>query len=110
MRKFMGTALAAVAVVGVLGASAGVATAGPLTAPEGAETRAATCVKAKKWYNEGSGRWVRVQNTCSHKVCFSVTVAAASDPEFSIGANKTEDFRYGGIFWTEGTGLKRISC
>ncbi|MGF0170162.1 hypothetical protein ACQF36_06415 [Streptomyces sp. Marseille-Q5077] len=110
MRKFIGAALAAVAVVGVLGASAGVATAGPLTTQEAAEAKAATCVKAKKWYNEGSGRWVRVQNTCGYKVCFSVTVAAASDPEFSIGANKTQNFRYGGILWTEGTGLKRISC
>ncbi|QNS04114.1 hypothetical protein [Streptomyces xanthii] len=53
---------------------------------------------------------MRVQNTCGHKVCFSVTVAARRDPQFSIKANKTEDFRYGGTLWAKGTGLKRISC
>lgn len=121
MRKFASAALMTTAVVGSLGlaaseAAAAVAPQGRMSVATVTEERAqdvalqATCVKPKKWFNSGSGRYVRVQNTCGGKVCFSVTVAARRDPQFSIKANKTEDFRYGGILWTKGTGLKRIGC
>lgn len=110
MRKFMGSILAATAMVGALGISSGQATAAPQGGRAEAGPQAASCVKALKWYNSGFNRYVTVKNSCNHKVCFSVTVAARRDPEFSIGARKTDDFSYGGILWTEGTGIKQISC
>ncbi|MEV6753981.1 hypothetical protein [Streptomyces sp. NPDC051214] len=118
MRKFVGTTLAAAVLMGTLGMS-GTAVAAPqsgtpTTASESAsgdvEAQRRKCVSPKKWYNKRFNRMVRVKNSCGYKVCFSVTMAASRDPEFAIGARKTEDFRYGGIAWTKGTGLKRVSC
>lgn len=116
MRRIMGSILAATAIAGVLGVSSGQATAAPRIvhaeseAQAGSVSQAASCVKALKWYNKRFNRYVTVKNSCGHKVCFSVTVAARRDPDFSIGARKTDDFNYGGILWTEGSGLKQISC
>ncbi|MEW2259221.1 hypothetical protein [Streptomyces sp. NPDC047869] len=116
MRKIMGSILAATVVLGALGVSSGQA----MAAPRGTQAvskvqvesapQAATCVKVVKWYNKRFDRYVRVKNSCGHKVCFSVTVAAARDPEFSIGARRTDDFSYGGIAWSKGSGIKQISC
>ncbi|MFH8488646.1 hypothetical protein [Streptomyces longisporoflavus] len=120
MRKFAGTALAAVVMMGALGftgsasaaepqSGAAVTVASQSTAGD-VEAQRRKCVSVKKWYTKRFNRMVRVKNSCGYKVCFSVTVAASRDPEFAIGARKTQDFRYGGIAWTKGTGVKRVSC
>ncbi|MGW5732569.1 MULTISPECIES: hypothetical protein [Streptomyces] len=120
MRKIAGTALAAVIMMGTLGVSGSAVAAEPQSGTPVSVTAQSTsgdveaqrrkCVSVKKWYNKRFNRMVRVKNACGYKVCFSVTVAASRDPEFAIGARKTEDFRYSGIAWTKGTGIKRVSC
>ncbi|MFE2628880.1 hypothetical protein ACFXDP_13220 [Streptomyces sp. NPDC059374] len=111
MHKFISAVVATVA----LGASVGFTGATPaVAAPQGsadaAQATRAGCVKMLDLYDQGWNRYVKVKNSCGHKACFSVTVAARRDPEFSIGARKTDSFRYGGILWTEASGIKNISC
>ncbi|MGW7286784.1 hypothetical protein ACWGH4_14995 [Streptomyces sp. NPDC054847] len=111
MRKAATTALAAATIFGAVGMLAPAAVAAPQAAvQETATARVADCVKVVRWYNQRFNRMVEVENTCSRKACFSVTVAARRDPEFSIGSNKKASFRYGGIAWTKGSGIKNISC
>ncbi|QOV35518.1 hypothetical protein IM697_36540 [Streptomyces ferrugineus] len=111
MRRFVSGFAAAVALSGSLGlVGATQAVAGPQFAEAAQSTRAANCVKMLDRYNQRLNRYIKVKNSCARKACFSVTVAARRDPEFSIGANKTQSFRYGGAFWTEATGIKNISC
>jgi hypothetical protein len=110
MRKFVSGILATVALSGSLGL---VGATQAVAAPQGAEqVRAAqaSCVKLLDRYNKDFNRYVKVKNTCGRKACFSVTVAASRDPEFSIGAHKTDSFRYGGIAWTKASGIKNIAC
>ena len=107
MRRFVGGIAAVVALGGSLsfvGATQAVAE------PQAAPQARAACVKMVDRYNEGFNRYIKVKNSCGRKACFSVTVAARRDPEFSIGAHKTESFRYGGTLWTEASGIKNISC
>ncbi|MER5468763.1 hypothetical protein [Streptomyces sp. NPDC002685] len=73
-------------------------------------SQASNCVTVVRWYNKRFNRLVEVKNSCSHKACFSVTVAARRDPDFSIGKNKKESFVYGGIAWTKGSGIKNKAC
>ncbi|MFG2576126.1 hypothetical protein [Streptomyces sp. NPDC048481] len=111
MRKLSAVAIAVSSFALAIG-SASAASAAPSSQAGGASdvSVTASCLKVLDWYNSGTGRYVKVKNSCGHKACFSVTVAARSDPDFSIGANKTESFRYGGILWTEGSGIKEKNC
>ncbi|MGW7663200.1 hypothetical protein [Streptomyces sp. NPDC054756] len=111
MHKFVSAVVATVALgasVGFTGATQAVAA--PQESADAAQATRAGCVKMVDRYNRGMNRYIKVKNSCAHKACFSVTVAARKDPEFSIGARKTESFRYSGILWTEATGIKNISC
>ncbi|MGW1882945.1 hypothetical protein [Streptomyces sp. NPDC001970] len=113
MRKSMAIATAATALVGSLGAFGAQVVAAPRDGASNmtqVSPRAAGCVSVVRWYNERFNRMVEVKNTCARKACFSVTVAASRDPEFAIGANKKQSFRYGGIAWTKGSGIKNIGC
>ena len=107
MRRFISGIAAAAALGGSLtfiGATQAVA------GPEATESARAGCVKMLDRYNKRFNRYIKVKNTCGRKACFSVTVAARRDPEFSIGPNKTDEFRYGGIAWTKASGIKNIGC
>ena len=73
-------------------------------------SQAARCVTVVRWYNKRFNRMVEVKNSCARKACFSVTVAARRDPDFSIGRNKKESFAYGGVAWTKGSGVKNKAC
>jgi hypothetical protein len=111
MRRFVSGIAATVALGGSLGLmGATQAVAQPQVAEAAQSARAANCVKMLDRYNEGFGRYIKVKNSCSRTACFSVTVAADRDPKFSIGPNKTQSFRYGGIAWTEASGIKNIDC
>ncbi|MFF9895160.1 hypothetical protein [Streptomyces longispororuber] len=121
MRKFVGSTLAVAALAGTLGFSGSAAAATPQDASsakvaaasqDAGDFRAAApaCVKAKKWYNKRFNRYVKVKNSCGYKVCFKVDLPASRDPKFSIAKRKTDDFRYGGIAWTKGRKVYRVSC
>ncbi|MBQ0995909.1 hypothetical protein [Streptomyces sp. RK62] len=109
MRKFIGS-VAAVVALGSSLSFAGATQAVAAPQEPAAQADRAGCVKMLDRYNQGMNRYIKVKNSCSRKACFSVTVAARRDPEFSIGANKTQSFRYGGALWTKATGIKNISC
>ncbi|NNJ03519.1 hypothetical protein HHX38_05140 [Streptomyces sp. PKU-MA01144] len=81
---------------------------GPVASQASAE--AAKCVVVVRWYTKRFSRYVEVKNSCARKACFSVTVAARRDPQFSIGPNRQQSFQYGGIAWTKGTDIKNKSC
>jgi hypothetical protein len=113
MRKAVAMATAATAFAGSLVGFGTQAIAAPAsTAPiaSQASATAAECVTVVRWYNKRFNRYVEVKNSCARKACFSVTVAARRDPQFSIGANKKQSFRYGGIAWTKGTDIKNKPC
>lgn len=107
MRKFASVVFVSAMLGGSLAMAAGQAAA---VENEGVESRAAACVTAVGWSSEGSSRYVTVKNSCSSTKCFSVTMAFRTDPEFSVGANKQQKFRYGGTLGVEGTGIKNIGC
>ncbi|MEU4044280.1 hypothetical protein ACK389_30765 [Streptomyces antibioticus] len=111
MRKFVSGIAAMVALsgsLGVLGATQAVAQ--PQAAQAAQAVQAADCVKLVDTYTKRFNRYVKVKNSCARTACFSVTVAARRDPEFSIGRNKTQSFAYGGVLWTEASGVKNIDC
>ncbi|MCY0948281.1 hypothetical protein [Streptomyces sp. H27-S2] len=111
MRKSITSGLVAAAALGSLSVFSPTA----MAAADAAEvlptpTAAASCVQVVRWYSNWPDKLVEVKNTCGSTACFSVTVAANRDPEFSIGANRQQSFRYGGALWTSGTGIKNIGC
>ncbi|UYQ64410.1 hypothetical protein [Streptomyces peucetius] len=110
MRKTVTTAIAAATIFGSMGMLAPTAVAAAPAERQSVTARAADCVKVVRWYSKRFDRMVEVENKCSRKACFSVTVAARRDPEFAIGANKKQSFRYSGTLWTKGTGIKNIGC
>ncbi|MDK1474827.1 hypothetical protein QNO07_15600 [Streptomyces sp. 549] len=115
MRKLAAGAATAVLLGGSLGLTAGpAAAASPAlgsTAPVAeVAPQAAACVTVVDWYSEKSGRYVKVKNSCARTACFSVTMALRKDPSFSIGANKTASFRYGGTLGVKGSGIKNKAC
>ncbi|MEU6296443.1 hypothetical protein [Streptomyces erythrochromogenes] len=112
MRKTIASGLVAAAALGTLSgispaAVAATGDAGAAAVPAGA---AASCVEVVRWYTNWPDKFVEVKNNCGSTACFSVTVAAKRDPEFSIGAYRQQSFRYGGALWTSGTGIKNIGC
>ncbi|MEU1279166.1 hypothetical protein [Streptomyces sp. NPDC005805] len=109
MRKAAGAVAAAAVAFGSMVFTAPSAIAAP-QGPQETAAAPAKCVKVVRFYSKRFNRLVEVENTCARKACFSVTVAARRDPEFAIGANKKESFRYGGTLWTQGTGIKNIGC
>ncbi|MFD4243179.1 hypothetical protein ACFWP3_16510 [Streptomyces sp. NPDC058525] len=112
MRKSITAGLAAAAAftsLSVLSPSATAAT-GSTQAAEPVATSAAACVQLVNFHTDWPSRYVTVSNTCGYTACFSVTVAAKADPEFSIGGSRQQTFRYGGALWTEGSGIKNIGC
>ncbi|MEU1484132.1 hypothetical protein [Streptomyces sp. NPDC005752] len=107
MRKFASMAVTAI----VMGGSLGL-TAGQAAANSGAEEvqPLASCVTVSKWSTGANDRYVTVKNSCASTKCFTVTMALRTDPKFSIGANKTQEFRYGGMLGVSGTGIKNVGC
>lgn len=108
MRKLASLAVTAVVLGGSLAFTAGQATAST-TAAESVQPLA-SCVTVTKWSDGKTGRYVTVKNSCSSTKCFTVTMAFRTDPKFSIGANKTQEFRYGGMLGVSGTGIKNVGC
>ncbi|MFJ7298450.1 hypothetical protein [Streptomyces sp. NPDC099088] len=113
MRRTVALATVATALAGSLAGFGGQAMAASNgTAPRvsQASSQAAGCVTVVRWYNKRFNRMVEVKNSCARTACFSVTVAARRDPDFSIGKNKKESFAYGGVAWTKGSGIKNKAC
>ncbi|MFJ3724942.1 hypothetical protein ACIPYQ_20575 [Streptomyces sp. NPDC090045] len=112
MRKSITSGLVAAAALGCLSAlsPAAMAATGAAEVSSAPTVAAASCVEVVRWYTNWPDKFVEVKNNCGSTACFSVTVAANRDPEFSIGAYRQQSFRYGGALWTSGTGIKNIGC
>ncbi|MBB1256124.1 hypothetical protein [Streptomyces alkaliterrae] len=114
MRKTASLAFSALMLGSLMGVSSGSASAAPQAAQPAATTQnvsaSAECVKALDWYTKRSSRYVKVKNSCARTACFSVSIPWRKDPTFSIAANTTKEFRYGGALWRKGTGIKNKSC
>ncbi|MDQ8702093.1 hypothetical protein RCO28_06245 [Streptomyces sp. LHD-70] len=115
----MSTSLATVALVGALGMSSNAMAATPSQARAATVASAETanvdasarkCVKALKWYSANNNRYVRVKNSCSHRVCFKVDVPSSRDPKFTAQARKTKNHRYIGGLWFQGRKIYQVGC
>lgn len=62
-------------------------------------------VTATRWYTEGASRYVTVRNNTAQERCFRVDIPGRADPVFTISANQTDSYRYGGTAWMEGRGI-----
>ncbi|MFE4453040.1 hypothetical protein [Streptomyces sp. NPDC056796] len=101
-----------VVTAGVLAAIPATAQAEPIGAgpvSDGFQTTAAS-LTALSWRSDGASRYVTVKNTYASRKCFKVDIPWRADPQFSIAANKTQEFRYGGALYFEGRKIYQVSC